>query len=470
MPRCTHCGKVNREGSLFCQDCGHRLEAAPAPAPKPSAPVAAGGATCSACGTVNPPGMNFCKMCGTSLMAKQAPLAAAATVAADVGSAAAPAPAPSPPKAICPACGKGTPVGFAFCQHCGQRLQAAAGATAAPMRNSPAPVAAVGSAPVAAPPISSAPAPSMPGMGVQTMGVANTMAAVTPTPPAGMPRNAPASRAPAPSHPTGGNNGGVNDAFAATMAPSPANLEALARATSPRASATPAITQPDMPAVPEPKSALVPTHGTLVAVNRDGSDGRTIEISAESFDIGRTEGSLHFADDPYLAPRHARLLAQNGKIVLRPLDNINGVFVRVQSCDLSPGDSFLVGKELLRYEPLAPEERDPPSLVEHGVRIFGSAPREAWGRLRQLTIAGTARDVWHLTRPELVLGREEGDVTFPDDEFMSRRHAAVKRVGTKARLEDLGSSNGTFVRVRGDRELKAGDLLRVGDQLLRYEP
>ena len=108
------------------------------------------------------------------------------------------------------------------------------------------------------------------------------------------------------------------------------------------------------------------------------------------------------------------------------------------TCELSPGDSFLVGKELLRYEPLSAEERDLPALVEHGVRIFGSAPREAWGRLRQLTIAGTTRDVWHLTRPELVLGREEGDVTFPDDEFMSRRHAAVKRVGSKARLEDLG--------------------------------
>src|ERR1700761_3147218 len=87
MPRCTHCGKVNREGSLFCQDCGHRLEPAAA-APKPAA---AAGTTCSACGTVNPPGMNFCKMCGTSLAAKAvvavpgpAPaLGSAATMAVD---------------------------------------------------------------------------------------------------------------------------------------------------------------------------------------------------------------------------------------------------------------------------------------------------------------------------------------------------------------------------------------------------
>jgi pSer/pThr/pTyr-binding forkhead associated (FHA) protein len=260
----------------------------------------------------------------------------------------------------------------------------------------------------------------------------------------------------------------ANEAFAQTMAPSPANLDLIreVRASVSRGAALPSTTAPDLPAA----AAIEPVHGTLVAVNRDGSDGRIIEIAAETFDIGRSEGSLVFADDPYLAPRHARLVVQNGKVILRPLDTLNGVFVRVQSCELSPGDSFLVGKELLRYEPLAAEERELPPLVEHGVRIFGSAPREAWGRLRQMTIAGTARDVWHLTRPELVLGREEGDVTFPDDEFMSRRHAAIKRVGSKARLEDLGSSNGTFVRVRADRKLEPGDLLRIGDQLLRYEP
>ena len=484
MPRCTHCGKVNREGSLFCQDCGHRLE--PTAAPKPAA--AGGGATCSACGTANPPGMNFCKMCGTSLMAKPAaPLGSAATVAADAGAvapapAAAPAQSASPPKAICPACGKGTPIGFAFCQHCGQRLASAPGAAAPSVRNAPAqavngPAGQPAAAPPSVAPVAAQPPPpggAQPmGMGVQTMGVANTMAAVTPTPPAGMPRSAPVAPrvvqpAPQPAVAAGviGGNGS-QEAFAQTMAPSPANLDLLARASAARETALPSTTQQDLPvAAPQ----IVPTHGTLIAVNRDGSDGRTIEIPADAFDIGRSEGSLNFADDAFLAPRHARLMVERGKVILRPLDSVNGVFVRVQSCDLSPGDSFLVGKELLRYEPLAAEERDPPSLVEHGVRIFGSAPREAWGRLRQMTVAGTTRDVWHLTRPELVLGREEGDVTFPDDEFMSRRHAAVKRIGSRARLEDLGSSNGTFVRIRGERELKAGDLLRVGDQLLRYEP
>lgn len=426
MPRCSHCGKVNREGSLFCQDCGHRLEAQASPQAGKPQPQA--GPQCGSCGTVNPPGMNFCKMCGTSLASRQA---VAATMMAD-------APPPSvaregaPGKISCTGCGKQTPAGFAFCQHCGQRLGAApAQAVSAP------------------PSVAAAQAVSA----VQRVAQAVHM---NPTPPAGMLRP------------------GVDEATAKTMAKTP-EMQA------PRAPAAQPVPNPAAepyksdtlrePGTPARAASDEKRIGALVAVNRDGTDGNSVPIAGETFDIGRTEGSLNFGDDSYLAPRHARLFAKDGKVLIRAIDQVNGVYLRVHgACDLSPGDQFLVGKEVLRYEPLLSEERDPPSLVEHGVRYFGSTPREAWGRLRQLTVAGTTRDVWHLTRPELVLGREEGDVTFPDDEFMSRRHAAVKRVGAKARLEDLNSSNGTFVRVKGDRELKAGDVLRLGDQLMRFEP
>jgi pSer/pThr/pTyr-binding forkhead associated (FHA) protein len=95
--------------------------------------------------------------------------------------------------------------------------------------------------------------------------------------------------------------------------------------------------------------------------------------------------------------------------------------------------------------------------------------RPPWARLGQITVAGVARDVYHLTRPEIILGREEGDFVFPDDEFMSRRHVSLTSDTGRGRLEDLGSSNGTYVRLRGERALRPGDMLRMGDQLLRFE-
>ena len=40
----------------------------------------------------------------------------------------------------------------------------------------------------------------------------------------------------------------------------------------------------------------------------------------------------------------------------------------------------------------------------------------------------------------------------------------------RVRLEDQHSSNGTYVRLRGERDVQPNDVLRVGDQVLRYEP
>src|SRR5262245_53323968 len=97
MPRCNHCGKTNREGSIFCQECGQRLDVVV----QPEAPPDGSQVICRACGAPNPAGMNFCRMCGTGLTASATPGAA---------------------KQKCSACEGMTPAGFAFCQNCGGRL------------------------------------------------------------------------------------------------------------------------------------------------------------------------------------------------------------------------------------------------------------------------------------------------------------------------------------------------------------
>jgi pSer/pThr/pTyr-binding forkhead associated (FHA) protein len=211
--------------------------------------------------------------------------------------------------------------------------------------------------------------------------------------------------------------------------------------------------------------------GRLVAVHRNGQDGDVFPLRSDSVDIGRTEGELTFGGDRYLAARHARVERRGVQVMLRPLDVVNGVFVRVlESTPLEHGDQILLGKELFRFELVEPIEKDPTPGLQHGVHLFGSPARSSWGRLRQLTISGLTRDVLHLAKTDIVLGREEGDVRYGDDEFMSRRHAMISFREGRAHLSDLGSSNGTFVRLRGERELRPGDLFRLGDQVLRYEP
>jgi pSer/pThr/pTyr-binding forkhead associated (FHA) protein len=77
------------------------------------------------------------------------------------------------------------------------------------------------------------------------------------------------------------------------------------------------------------------------------------------------------------------------------------------------------------------------------------APR---GGMRQAVAPGT-------------IGREDCDIVVPDP-AMSRRHAAVRTLDSGIAIEDLGSTNGTFVndrRIYGIAELKQGDRVRFGN-------
>jgi pSer/pThr/pTyr-binding forkhead associated (FHA) protein len=207
----------------------------------------------------------------------------------------------------------------------------------------------------------------------------------------------------------------------------------------------------------------------LVAVRRDGSDGEAYPLAGDQIDVGRSEGDLHF-DDPHLAPRHARISLRAGQYVLTPLESRNGVYRRIsQPVELADGHMILVGKQVLRFEFLSDVEKTLHPAVEHGMVLFGTPLKAPWGRLRQLTSAGTSRDVFHLTRSDMVLGREQGDIVFSDDEFMSRRHALIQFRSGSALLSDLGSSNGTFVRLTGQHTLAPGEMIRLGDELLRFE-
>jgi hypothetical protein len=70
-----------------------------------------------------------------------------------------------------------------------------------------------------------------------------------------------------------------------------------------------------------------------------------------------------------------------------------------------------------------------------------------------------------LTEGENVIGRDEGCTVRIDSGRVSRRHARILVRGRAARLEDLGSKNGTFLRGRrlgGSADLVDGDEISVG--------
>ena len=90
------------------------------------------------------------------------------------------------------------------------------------------------------------------------------------------------------------------------------------------------------------------------------------------------------------------------------------------------------------------------------------------GRLHLVMEGGQQGEVFDLS-DETVVGRTAGDITFPHDGFMSGRHARIERRGTSYVLTDAGSRNGTFIKIKGEVELKPGDMILIGKQLFRFE-
>jgi len=65
------------------------------------------------------------------------------------------------------------------------------------------------------------------------------------------------------------------------------------------------------------------------------------------------------------------------------------------------------------------------------------------------------------------LGRERGDILFPEDGYVSGQHCQLSAREGQVFLKDMGSSNGTFLRVRENRQVPSGSLMLMGQQLFR---
>jgi hypothetical protein len=97
------------------------------------------------------------------------------------------------------------------------------------------------------------------------------------------------------------------------------------------------------------------------------------------------------------------------------------------------------------------------------------------GRLVVLTSPALDQgDTFTLDSHPLTVGRgANNDVPIPTDEYASGRHARFEPRRDGVWLEDIGSTNGTFVngiRVTRERKLVAGDVVRIGETDLRFEP
>jgi hypothetical protein len=197
--------------------------------------------------------------------------------------------------------------------------------------------------------------------------------------------------------------------------------------------------------------------------------GQRFKLAAGGAQIGRSRGVILFPDDPFTSPLHATLTLREGRLVLRDEGSPSGVYVSISGTEtLAPGTAFCAGSRLFRFggavEPQPPWNRT-------DVLVYGAPlPNGQVHYAVEEVLLGDRPGRCKLTPgPVFTIGQGNCDFSYPGDEGLAARHCELAPMAVGAMLRDLSGGLGTYVRLHGERPLKAGDRLRVGQQTLQVE-
>jgi pSer/pThr/pTyr-binding forkhead associated (FHA) protein len=213
--------------------------------------------------------------------------------------------------------------------------------------------------------------------------------------------------------------------------------------------------------------AMQAARAKLTLIRGDGEDGVSFTLAGQEHLAGRGDCPISFPDDPFLSPTHANFIYAQNQLVVRDEGSLNGVYVRITgTADLVTGGAVLVGEQVLTVAP-APQPEDVPD--QDGTYYSSSIARPAVLEIRQHLRGGQIGWVFRPEGDVVTIGREGNDINFPEDPFISGHHAELRLMGGVLSITDLGSRNGTFIRIHGATVLKHGDYVFLGQQLLRVE-
>ncbi|HYJ87164.1 MAG TPA: FHA domain-containing protein [Pyrinomonadaceae bacterium] len=267
----------------------------------------------------------------------------------------------------------------------------------------------------------------------------------------------------------------------------------------PRSPSTPSV-QPPAQRPPAAAPQVRQAQRVFVDMSGTGTQGlHRLELTKELTRFGRdpeVEGVIDAAA-AVVSRRHAEIRRQNGKYVLFDLGSFNGTLLNGRriaepeplyhndKIELGPGGptiGFVDPSNPVPRPALQPAQHvapaqfplaESPSARKMGTMVIGSESP------LQISHAGIGdRPQIFMERAfgstgQLTIGRsEECDIRL-DGLLISNRHASVLNTTAGVAIEDLGSSNGTYIngeRITGRRPVRPEDDIQVGPFLLKVHP
>lgn len=222
--------------------------------------------------------------------------------------------------------------------------------------------------------------------------------------------------------------------------------------------------------------------GRLVALNAPFA-GRASPLTRQLTLLGREADNDIVLPDERSSRYHAEIHWDHGHVQVVDRGSTNGTLINRQhvrgAMPLVAGDVIEMGDQRYRFEPLARAQTAAPAaaplLAETrktpGVptvsRVFDGVP------LMLIALNGpVAGERWLLRAGITEIGRTDERAICLPDASVSRLHAQIVRQRSGYFVQDVGSSNGTYLngqRLAAPVVLSAGDVLRVGEIELRCE-
>lgn len=197
--------------------------------------------------------------------------------------------------------------------------------------------------------------------------------------------------------------------------------------------------------------------------------GQRFRLAATGAQVGRSKGAILFPDDPFISPLHATLIIRDGKLLVRDENATSGVYVSITSTETIPANgTFCTGLRLFRFagavEPAPPWNKT--DVLVYGATVPNGQVHYA---VEEVMLGDRGGRCLLSPGPVLTVGQGRCDFSYPNDEGLAPRHCEISPLPDGAMIRDLSGGLGTYVRVSGERAIKAGDRLRIGQQTLQVE-
>ncbi len=183
---------------------------------------------------------------------------------------------------------------------------------------------------------------------------------------------------------------------------------------------------------------------------------KDFELIGDEFTIGSSEDSAIQIEALGMSSNHAKLV-KDGDVYSLVIDNpasmasVNGRLVK-GSKEVREGDLMIIAQVHCKIEGEKVEKKD-----DNRTRIRMALPK--------FVLRGVSGVYFGKTFPlrgKTSLGRHSDNDIFVNVDGISRKHAAITVTGDGLELEDMGSSNGTFLN---GNEVNEKTALKIGDEI-----